>query len=127
MINMGAQNPTTNPPNADKSEQVKRLQDQLHYREGEVLNAETRIRELEDVPAMTDLEENELSELHDRVAQANTAIGTIEEKILQLTSEPDVGTSSTVRGRLPPATLKRARPPPKLNPKSGGQGPPTDR
>jgi len=96
---MGAQNPTTNPQKADKSEQLKRLQDQLHYREGEVLNAEARIRELEEVSAMTDLEENELSELRDRVTQANLAIKTVEEKILQLTSEPDEEASGTLNGK----------------------------
>src|SRR5579859_7861162 len=94
---------TMSPQKADKSEQLKRLQDQLHYREGEIMNAEVRIKELEEVSAMTDLEENELSELRNRVMQANAAIKIVEGKILQLTSEPDEASSSTLKGKRAPA------------------------
>src|SRR5579859_2217636 len=93
---------TTSPQKADKSEQLKRLQDQLHYREGEIMNAQVRIKELQEVWAMTDLEENELSELHNRVMQANAAIKIVEGKILQLTSEPEDASSSTLEGKCAP-------------------------
>ena len=112
---------TMSPQKADKSEQLKQLQDQLHYREGEIMNAEVRIKELEEVSAMTDLEENELSELRNRVMQANAAIKIVEGKILQLTSEPDEASSSTLKGKRAPtrkATTTALKPTPKPSRKS---------
>src|SRR5579859_1234690 len=112
---------TMSPQKADKSEQLKRLQDQLHYRQGEIMNAEVCIKELEEVSAMTDLEENELSELHDRVMQANAAIKIVQGKILELTSEPDEAPSGTLKGKCAPTrktTTTAPKPTPKLSRKS---------
>src|SRR5579859_4014958 len=107
---MVAQNRTTSPQKADKSEHLKRLQDQLHYREGEIMNAEVRIKELEEVSAMMDLEENELSELRNRVMQANAAIKIVEGKILQLISKPEDASSSTLKGKRAPHARQRRQP-----------------
>src|SRR5579859_5855828 len=107
---MVAQTRTTSPQKADKSEQLKRLQDQLHYREGKIRNTEVHIKELEEILAMTDLEENKLSELRNRVMQANAAIKIVERKILQLTSEPDDASSSTLKGKRAPHARQRRQP-----------------
>src|SRR5579859_5477515 len=80
------------------------------------MNAEVRIKELEEVSAMTDLEENELSELRNRVMQANAAIKIVEGKILQLTNEPEDASSSTLKGKRAPAR-KTSMTAPKPTPK----------
>jgi ribosomal protein L10 len=71
------------------------------------MNAEVRIKELEEVSAMMDLEENELSELRNRVTQANTAIKIVKRKILQLSvgnepswAEPTISDSQAERARV---------------------------
>src|SRR5579859_2660649 len=113
---MVAQTQITSPQKADKSEQLKRLQDQLHYREGKIRNTEVHIKELEEILAMTDLEENKLSELRNRVMQANAAIKIVERKILQLTTKPDDTSSSTLKGKRAPA-CKTTTTAPKPTPK----------